>query len=94
MTKRTQGGVSQEKPSPLSDVLAKSCFSIEIKLSHQLYSLAQFIIPRGGNFDTNFLGKVRLKWRKIHIQTFAALWNFMPRERQIKKIGSSNVIEF
>ena len=46
-------------------------FSIEIKLSHQLYSLAQFIIPRGENFDTNFLCKVRWAEAEMEEDTYS-----------------------
>ena len=62
---------SDKEGAKLFDVLAKSCFSIEIKLSHQLYSLAQFIIPRGENFDTNFLGKVRWAEAEMEEDTYS-----------------------
>ena len=51
---------SDKEGAKLFDVLAKSCFSIEIKLSHQLYSLPLFIIPRGEILTPIFSVKFRL----------------------------------
>ena len=74
---------SDKEGAKLFNVLAKSCFSIEIKLSHQLYSLAQFIIPGGKILTPIFsakLGGLKLKWRKIHIPTFTFRHIYATRE--------------